>query len=41
MGTQIALLDALDRYSLERKRPVTLPLLREALRSLAETEARR
>ena len=41
MGTQIALLDALDRYSLERKRPVTLPLLKEALRSLAETEARR
>ena len=41
MGTQIALLDALDRYSLQRKRPVTLPLLKEALRSLAETEARR
>jgi DnaA family protein len=40
MGTQIALLDALDRYSLERKRAVTLPLLKEALRSLAE-EARR
>ena len=41
MGTQIALLDALDRYSLQRKRPVTLPLLKEALRSLAEAEARR
>lgn len=41
MGTQIALLDALDRYSLQRKRPVTLPLLKEALRSLAEPEARR
>ena len=40
MGTQIALLDALDRHSLERKRAVTLPLLKEALRSLAE-EARR
>jgi len=41
MGTQIALLDALDRYSLERKRLTTLPLLKEALRSLAEAEARR
>ncbi|HEU4621923.1 MAG TPA: DnaA/Hda family protein [Burkholderiaceae bacterium] len=28
----IALLDALDRYSLAAKRPVTLPLLRELLR---------
>ena len=33
MGTQIAVLDALDRHSLEHKRPVTLPLLREALRT--------
>ena len=41
MGTQIALLDALDRYSLQRKRQVTLPLLKEALRSLTESEARR
>ncbi|HKW37742.1 MAG TPA: DnaA regulatory inactivator Hda [Burkholderiales bacterium] len=40
MGSQIALLDALDRYSLQRKRPLTLPLLKDALRSLAE-EARR
>jgi DnaA family protein len=40
MGTQIALVDALDRYSLERKRPITLPLLKETLRSLAG-EARR
>ena len=32
MGTQIAALDALDRYSLQRKRPITLPLLKEALR---------
>jgi len=40
MGTQIALLDALDRYSLQRKRAITLPLLKEALSSLAE-EARR
>lgn len=36
MGTQIALLDALDRYSLEHKRAVTLPLLREALRALEQ-----
>ena len=34
MSTQTAVLDALDRYSLEHKRPITLPLLREALRSL-------
>jgi DnaA-homolog protein len=34
MGTQIAALDALDRYSLERKRPITLPLVRDALRLL-------
>src|SRR5262245_62039743 len=40
MGTQIAMIDALDRYSLQRKRPVTLPLLKDALRSLAE-ETRR
>jgi DnaA family protein len=39
MGTQIALLDALDRASLERKRPITLPLLKEALRALREREA--
>jgi DnaA family protein len=31
MGTQIAVLDALDRYSLARKRPLTVPLVREAL----------
>ena len=41
MGTQIAMLDALDRYSLQRKRPVTLPLLKEALRLVAPQEARR
>lgn len=34
MGTQVAVLDALDRYSLEHQRPITLPLLRDALRSL-------
>jgi DnaA family protein len=39
MGTQIAVLDALDRYSLQQKRPITLPLLREALRSLGREEA--
>ena len=35
MGTQIAMLDALDRYSLQRQRPITLPLLKEALRALS------
>lgn len=39
MGTQIAMLDALDKASLERKRPITLPLLKEALRALREREA--
>ena len=39
MGAQIAVLDALDRYSLQRKRAITLPLLKEALRSLAAPEA--
>lgn len=34
MGTQMAVLDALDRYSLEHHRPLTLPLAREVLRSL-------
>jgi DnaA family protein len=41
MGSQIALLDALDRYSLQRKRGVTLPLLKEALRLIALPEAHR
>ena len=31
MPTLLALVDALDRYSLERKRPVTLALLRDLL----------
>jgi len=35
MGTQVGVLDALDRYSLEQKRPVTLPLVRQALKQLA------
>ena len=39
MGTQIAMLDALDKASLERKRPITLPLLKDALRGLGEREA--
>ncbi len=34
MGTQIALLDALDRYSLQRQRGITLPLLKEVLQQL-------
>jgi DnaA family protein len=41
MGTQIAMLDALDRHSLRRKRPVTLPLIKEALGLIAVPEARR
>ena len=31
MATLVAILDALDRYALERKRPITLPLVRKAL----------
>jgi len=34
MGTQMALIDTLDRLSLERKRPVTLPLVREVVQLL-------
>ena len=34
LGTQFAVLDAIDRYSLALKRPVTLPLVREALAAL-------
>jgi DnaA-homolog protein len=36
MRTLIAVLDMLDRYSLEAKRPVTLPLLREMLSEARE-----
>ena len=32
MGSLVALVEALDRYSLQTRRAVTLPLLREALR---------
>ena len=39
MGTQIAMLDALDKVSLERKRPITLPLVKEALRLLGARAA--
>ncbi|MGE5793654.1 MAG: HdaA/DnaA family protein [Bacteroidota bacterium] len=34
LGTQFAVLDAIDRYSLALKRPVTLPLVRAALGAL-------
>lgn len=34
MRTLIAVLEAIDRYSLTAKRPVTLPLIREALQTL-------
>lgn len=37
MGTLSALIIALDRYSLEQKRPITLPLLREVLTSSPES----
>lgn len=35
----LAVLDALDRYSLEVKRPVTLPLVREVLAQLRQQDA--
>ena len=38
LSTLMAVLDALDRVSLERKRPVTLPLLREVLQSLSPAQ---
>jgi DnaA family protein len=34
MGTLTAVLDALDRSSLALKRPITLPLVRDAIRNL-------
>ena len=37
MPSLLAVLDALDRYSLEHKRPITLPLLREVLQGSAAT----
>jgi DnaA-homolog protein len=39
MASLIAILDALDRYSLEQKRPVTLPLVRDALESMKDKRA--
>ena len=35
MGTQMAVVAELDRVSLERKRPITLPLVREVLKLLS------
>ena len=34
LGTQFAVLEAVDRYALSLKRPVTLALVREALAAL-------
>lgn len=39
MRSLSALLDALDRYSLEQRRPITLPLLREVLHPAPHTAA--
>ena len=39
MRSLSALLDALDRYSLERRRPITLPLLRDVLHPAPHTAA--
>lgn len=36
MASLIGILDALDRYSLEQKRPVTLPLVRDAMESMKD-----
>jgi DnaA family protein len=36
MPSLLAMLDALDRYSLASKRPITMPLLRELLSTLKE-----
>ena len=36
LPTLVAILDGLDRTSLELKRPVTLPLVKEALKEIAE-----
>jgi len=37
LASLMAVLDAVDRYSLETKRPITLPLLREMLQLASET----
>ena len=39
LPTLLAMLDALDRYSLETRRPVTVPLVRELLHAAAPREA--
>jgi DnaA family protein len=39
LPTLLAMLDALDRYSLETKRPVTVPLVRELLHAAAPRDA--
>jgi DnaA-homolog protein len=39
LPTLLAMLDALDRYSLETKRPVTVPLVRELLHAAAQRDA--
>ncbi len=39
MGTQMAVVDTLDRVSLERKRPITQPLLREVLQLINNKNA--
>jgi DnaA family protein len=39
LPTLLAMLDALDRYSLETKRPVTVPLVRELLHATAPRDA--
>jgi len=39
MASLIGILDALDRHSLEHQRPVTLPLVRDALESLKHRPA--
>jgi DnaA family protein len=39
MASLIGILDALDRCSLELKRPVTLPLVRDALESMRNKPA--
>ena len=40
MGSLVALLEAIDRYSLQTQRAITLPLLREALRGTTDTKDR-
>jgi DnaA family protein len=39
MASLIGILDALDRYSLEQKRPVTLPLVKNALETMKDKPA--